>query len=294
MSLSSFGYKKYKGSHGLTFDFIENKKYDYNKLLLGVHGIGLGNFGYFKAMDHIPKYKYTILVEMPNMSFGEYVKDYPNNDQIVESINKFVSAKLSSIITSQYIDLLGHSFGTTVISRLCRASIGKYKDTFWGYSIDNVILIDPVCFFETFHQVLSIMSEEGKKRYITNQLEIKETDTLKIRIKKIFDRLYNSLIYNGIIKNIDTQKILLKELLLYEILFPLEFINNKLIVILAEFDIYIDVETIYKNLSALDAQIIIIKEAIHADAILEKDVTMKMATFLKDSINSNFQRSKNV
>ena len=140
---------KYKTNNDVTY---WTSKIDTNKQTsIFIHGFGLGPFPYMDWIKDMNKYINLIVLVLPNMSNLEYsdklFPTYSNfKEDFKEIIKKFNLFKVS---------VIAHSFGTVIAGCYLKdQDICKY--------IDNLILYEPICFFEGCYKIFKHINQNHK------------------------------------------------------------------------------------------------------------------------------------
>lgn len=283
------GFRTYHRDNGITFLVRENDKYLINKTMVFIHGLGLGYAPYARLILLFLNYRRVIIVELPNISFGRSVEIYPNSDQIAETVGAFLDETFLDDTEKTKFDLAGHSYGTCVVSYILRHSYGKrVKNKKWVSTLDKVIIMDPICFFETVHQTITTVSY-GVANFVTSgKLDLAKgnpslTDVIKV-IKDNFplfiDRLSHYLL---IFSDIETQYVIKRSLLIHEMAFPHRYINDKLIVVVSACDMFMDYRLVIDTLEKANSHVFIIENTHHGDVLFDDPVTQAVGRFVTEA-----------
>jgi pimeloyl-ACP methyl ester carboxylesterase len=104
--------------------------------LFFIHGVGMGVVPYvrFVLQKLAPLNRTIVAVELPNISHGVQVKRYPTAKQIAMALKRKID-ELEPL--RQACDVIGHSYGTAVMTYLNRV---------FPNATNRRVYIDPICF----------------------------------------------------------------------------------------------------------------------------------------------------
>lgn len=272
------------GEYGLSFAYRENKQFEIDKILIFFHGIGFGYTTYLDFVDILPKYKHVILIELPNISYGRYIDDYPMPDKIIESIDNYINEIFENDQIEKGIDLYGHSYGSFIVSQIVRHKTIIKNEQYWIKNIDFIVLFDPICFFETMHNTTYILTS-GRELYLSrakNEL----TYTFDSYIKYVYNLILLILFYDFLFKHLELQLIFSKKTFIGKSIFPLEYMTNKTIVILSGKDVIINSKYIYDNLISSEVNVKLVKSFDHGDIMQIDETVINISKYIKNIIKS--------
>ena len=111
----TFWIKKIATTNNMNININTNKK---TKSLLFFHGMGIGVVPYLDFIIQLcsltkNEYSHIILIEMPGISWRNNFDVFPTMQQIANTIFTFMKMNM---LETTYIDAIGHSYGTTILS----------------------------------------------------------------------------------------------------------------------------------------------------------------------------------
>jgi len=131
--LRLYGFTKHEGDKGLTF-WVRKHPTSHHRPLMFCHGLGVGVAPYLLPVLSMAKNRTVILPEMPNISFGRFVDEFPSGHETAIATEKMLK-QLG--FGSQKLDILGHSYGTITMTYLNRNLPNRFH---------RKIYCDPACF----------------------------------------------------------------------------------------------------------------------------------------------------
>lgn len=262
MYLKYLGFNKYTMEKtGIVYFYYKNPKH-LGKTTLFIHGLGFGITPYMTFIKDIMINSDIILPVLPNISNMEFHsildswKDrsmFPSYDDLRYDFHQVLMQN-----DLYDVNLLGHSFGTIVMSILL-------KNPHFKQRIGNKIFIDPVCFMDDCYKIFNY---------------IKAPDT---RNGDLTTSIFNSMIYDDVYVRYTTQRYLYGPeywLLDYDNL------QKNTIVILSGSDKIVPSTTLHKKLTANDVISIYVNNAEHADIFSMVQYSTVINTIV-DHINFN-------
>lgn len=261
--------------HGFSKQFMERsgtvyfyyRKYPHmqRKTTIFIHGLGFGITPYLSFIFRLMEETDLIIPILPNISNMEFHGSFFNlNDDKMFPNYKTLRRDFESILNKHQIDnvnLIGHSFGTIVVSILL-------KNKWINQKVDKKIFIDPVCFIDGCYKTF---------RYI-NEPDIKDGSLTTMT--------FNKVIYNDIYVRYALQRFLYGPeywLSDYE-----NLNSDDTLVILSYEDKIVASDSIYQKLRKHSIPCIVINEAEHADLFASEmydDVLEKMIYHIQHCIN---------
>lgn len=286
ISVQLRGYSCDSGDYGMSFAYRRNKKFKHDKILILCHGVGFGYTTYLDLAELFSTYKHIILLELPNISFGQYVGDYPMPNEIIDSISQYINTKFDYLDIIKGIDVLGHSYGSLAISQFVRYKHDTHVDEQpdWIKSTEYITLIDPICFFETMHNTIEMITT-GRNLYLSRLNHYLDDKTFNSYIKYMYNYVIYVLFYDLLFKHLELQLIFARKTFLIKSLFPVDYINDKLIVILSGKDIIINSYNVYDNIKTTSANVKLIKTFDHCDIMFIDETVEHICDFINDIVS---------
>ena len=125
------------------------KKIDDNRTpILFIHGLGMGSFAYLSFVKYLANEKRSsIIVELPNISFCEYIFPHPKIENIVDDI-KFLldNQKINKV------SIIANSYGT---------HIQHLFNIRYSSMVHKNIYSDPTCFVINQSKFLPVRNNKG-------------------------------------------------------------------------------------------------------------------------------------
>jgi len=244
---------------GMVYFYYKNPR-NLSKTSIFIHGLGFGITPYINFIKSLMLYTDVIVPILPNISNMEFHsildgwKDanmFPNYEDLRWDFEQVL------IQNDLYnVSLLGHSFGTIIMSILLR-------NKNFGQRIGIKIFIDPVCFMDDCYKIFNY---------------IKQPDG---RDGDLATSIFNSLIYDDVYVRYATQRYLYGPeywLIDYDVL-----LNNS-IVILSSDDKIVPSQKLHKKLENYGIACIYVNAAEHAD-IFSSDKYSTVINTIIDHIN---------
>jgi hypothetical protein len=255
-----FQNKKYIKTHdmnGLTYytkiSDISNTSNTYNKkTLIFVHGIGFGLTTYINFIDILDrleirkKHDNIILIELPNISYGKYIEDFPKTSEIITSIKKHF---VDFYWNNNSYDMIGHSYGTIIVSKLV-------SDVDISNKTNKIVLLDPICFPYSIDNIHNVFADL--------KINFDKNGSIK---KNIYRLLKHYLIFN----DIETQILAKRIVTIDDFIFPKSLLNNSTSVFIPENDIFINIEKTIEMLSNTNSFYVVWPNMNHSDILKTKN-----------------------
>ncbi|VBB17640.1 alpha/beta hydrolase fold [Yasminevirus sp. GU-2018] len=295
------GFVLYHGLHGLSFMVRRKQTSNMSNTsntgsnskrgtLMLIHGIGIGISPYVNFVQMFDEYDDLIMVELPNIGYGKYVDDYPTPDAINESIMDHLSTyhkhlykvpstdNNDSTNTLPAIDLMGHSYGTVIISYLLR-------DTTFINTINyrKIVLLDPVCFTENIFKLCHI-AKLGIVDFISF-----ERKSICSSVKDIVQTIERSIQFLVLFSDIDTQMLIKRTIFLHEVCFPSSLLGKNVYVVLAEHDMYVNVQEVHHVALQHETNCIIIDGIGHSDMVFNSREKQIVVDFIRKNDHDDIE-----
>lgn len=268
LSLWRKGFVSILGDHGMNYIVKKYQSADQdvasksNRTLLFFHGIGIGITPYINFVDIFQSYDQVIIVELPNIGYGRYVEDYPSSRLMCESVLNHLTTHNPDVCKNitfnpAKIDLAGHSYGSLLVSYLLRSK--RFTDTI---NYDKVYLLDSICFQESTYKPCRVMLF-NLKQFVTF-----ERTNVFGSIKEIMKTIERVIQYLLIFGDIETQIVIKRTMFLNELSFPIEMLRENVMVVIAEFDMFINTSEVVNILKTTPVKLMVMKDTCHADMVM--------------------------
>jgi len=238
------GYESYRSSKSNIIYFYKENK-NSNKFSLFYHGFGFGVMPYMNMLNKLSKNSTVIFPILPNISniefhsyFAKLTKNtiFPSNELLIYDFKHIIKK-----FNVDKINLIGHSFGSIIVSIMMKLTDVSSK-------INNIVMVEPVCFFNGFPKIFKYASKPNDDYNIFIGKFIQYTVYSDIYVKAVIHRYLNGpdfWIYNY--DNID---------------------KDKCLFVLSEDDKAVPTEALIKRMEDNNIKYNIVKDAKHAEVFL--------------------------
>lgn len=214
------------------------------KIILFIHGFGIGYIPYIKKLFLLNKKYNLIIVTLPNISGFTYNNSFfPSNKIVIDSFYNFFSK-----MNIKNINILSHSFGT-YITEIIR------KDSRSELFIDKIIMIDPVIFWIGYFKM---------NVYIDNPY-VDNSTYLSLFIGSFFNYYVYQCLY---LKFICFRLMFGPAFWIYDIS---EIEDKKILLVLEKDDYVIPADIIYNKLLNKRVNYYYIDHAVHGSVLLDSN-----------------------
>jgi len=262
MYLKYLGFTKHiMNKTGIVYFYYTNPQNN-GKTTIFIHGLGFGVTPYINFVKSLMEYTDIIIPILPNISNMEFHSLLNSwEDKYMFPDYEDLRTDFFNILNERdlyNVNLVGHSFGTIVMSIVLKNS--KFKKR-----INTKIFVDPVCFMDDCYKIFNY---------------IKQPDP---RNGELSTSIFNSMIYDDIYVRYTTQRYLYGPeywLIDYNVL------EKNAIVVLSSHDKIVPSMKLHKKLSENNITCIYVNEAEHADIFNMSQYSTVVSTIV-DHVNYN-------